>query len=76
MLCKILEWKVLKDLIHSNLIRIELIYSLVNLNINNNHPNRDYLEKNDNEEQALISFGSLKTTVESINYLIFLFFVT
>lgn len=76
MLCKILEWKVLKDLIHSNLIRIELIASLVNLNINNNHPNRDYLEQNDNEEQALISSGSLKTTVESIDYLIFLFFVT
>lgn len=74
MLCKILEWKVFKDLIHSNLIRI--IASLVNLNINNNHPNRAYLEQNDNEEQALISFGSLKTTVESIDYLIFLFFVT
>lgn len=37
------------DLIHSNLIK-ELIASLVNLNISNTHPNRDYLEQKDNEE--------------------------
>lgn len=54
MLCKILELKVIKDL-----IRIELIASLIILHISNNHPNRDYLELNDNEEQALISFGCL-----------------
>ena len=63
------------DLIHTNLIRIEVIASFANLNISNNHPNRDYLEQKHNEEQAFNRIWlSSKTTVKSTNYLIFLIF--
>lgn len=32
---------------------------MVNSNVSSNHPDRDYLEQKDNEEQALISLGCL-----------------